>query len=618
MRSISGRVRTCCAGHISLLTLQVLLFAACGGGDKSPLRMMDGGPAVAEDAATATALSLAPGWTTYGYDLNNTQSSPQPSRITKESIATLGEKWRVLVGGGATSTPMSMDGIVYFGAWDGSFFAVSSATGEVRWKARVGSQYVRSSALLTADRVYVASDNALVALARADGTILYKTVVSEHPQSLIDSSPKLADGVIVLGVASYELNLKKDSYSFDGSIVGIEASTGAVLYRVPVTGDAAGPCMGGSGVSVWSSAAIDPALGLAFIGTGQTYEQPASTCNDSLLAIHYKADHVGERFAWKATFTADDVFISAGGGLGGLDHDVGAAPNLFRAGEVQAVGVGDKGGTYRAFDRTNGTPLWRTDLKRGMLAQLGGVMTTAAVHEDSIYVASNSWTAFGFVSTGMHAEGDTATLYALDVRTGTPRWMQPLDAPVFGTFAVASNMLFHPTLRGVVHARDLQTGQELWRGETGSAIGSGIGIDDDSLYVSTGLAISVRTPQAPAQVVAYTLAPAAKVVVDLRDETFKQLTIEQCQAALSTLQPDPTCRSCLCECNPSTTGACQGGCWQQAPCLVKNCAASDFGAASGQACYAENCASKLLPPSVYQESVRSAMCAVKCAPSCGF
>jgi outer membrane protein assembly factor BamB len=422
----------------------------------------------------------------------------------------------------------------------------------------------------------------------------------------------------VLGVASYVLNLKKDVYSFDGNIVGIDASSGALLYRVPVTGAGPGPCVGGSGVSVWSSAAIDPALGLAYIGTGQTYEQPASTCNDSLLAIHYKADYVGDRFAWKATFTVDDVFISAGGGMGGLDHDVGAAPNLFRAGDVQAVGVGDKGGTYRAFDRATGAQLWRTELNHGAAAQLGGVMTTAAVYQDTIYVASNSWMAFGFVSTGMHAEADTSTLYALDVRTGAPRWMQTLDAPVFGTFAIANGMLFHPTLRGVVRARDLQTGQELWRGETGSAIGSGIGIDNDGLYVSTGLAISVRTPVNPAQVVAYTVAPETKTVVDLRDDTFKQLTVEQCQTALATLQPDPTCRSCLCDCNPSTTGACQGGCWQQAPCLVKSCATSDFSAASGQACYAENCASKLLPPNVYQESVRSATCAVKCAASCGF
>jgi outer membrane protein assembly factor BamB len=143
-------------------------------------------------------------------------------------------------------------------------------------------------------------------------------------------------------------------------------------------------------------------------------------------------------------------------------------------------------------------------------------MTTAAVFDGTIFVASNTWTQFGFVTSGMHAAGDTATLYALDAETGIPRWTVPVDAPVFGSFAVSNGMLFHSSIRGSVYARLLETGQELWRTETQSPIGSGVSVTADHLFVSGGFAMSVRATTAEAHVVAFSLAPQSKVVVDAR------------------------------------------------------------------------------------------------------
>jgi polyvinyl alcohol dehydrogenase (cytochrome) len=93
------------------------------------------------------------------------------------------------------------------------------------------------------------------------------------------------------------------------------------LWRVYTTQNDA---TAGAGVSVWSSAAVDDQRKLVFIGTGQTYEQPASPRGDSLIAIRYETGEV----AWVHQFTAGDVFTIAGGGPG-PDADVGASPNLF-------------------------------------------------------------------------------------------------------------------------------------------------------------------------------------------------------------------------------------------------------------------------------------------------
>jgi hypothetical protein len=237
------------------------------------------------------------------------------------------------------------------------------------------------------------------------------------------------------------------------------------------------------------------------------------------------------------------------------------------------------------------------------------------VHDGTIYLASNRWVSFGFITRGIHADTDTSTLYALDAKDGKPRWSVPLDAPVFGTYAIANGVLYHPTLRGVIYARKLEDGSELWKHDTGAPIGSGMSVSEAGLFVSGGFALGAGN--SVGQVVHSAPSPGEPTEHDLRVDTFKDLTLAECQEALMELQPNADCRTCLCDCNPSTTGACREGCWEQAPCVVENCPEADL-LSGGQACYNEHCTSKLLPPNVYQESVRSAVCVVACAIPCGF
>ena len=598
------------AKSIANVVVFSLLVAGLGCSDKKD--------DMADDMADQVDVDLSKeqGWPMYGFNLENTQVYPYETDLSADTVADLAPKWQIQVGGGSTSTPAVVDGVAYFGAWDGYFYAVNSKNAKLIWKKALGRSWVRSSPLVTEDTIYVAYDRSLAALSREDGEVLFETELIKHPQGFMESSPKLADGVVVIGTASFELNLEKDDYTFAGTVVGVNANTGKKLWTVPVAGDNDTPCHGGDGVSVWSSAAIDPELGLAYIGTGQTYEAPASTCNDTLLAIHYKKGFKGERLEWKQTYTKDDVYVATGSGLNGLDHDIGGSPNLFMAGKVKAVGVGDKGGTYRVFNRETGKQLWRADLNTSSLAQLGGVMTTAAVYEDTVYVTSNSWMAFGFIVSGQHSDMDTSTLYALNAETGEERWTKTLDAPVFGSFAIANGILFHPTIRGDVYARDAKNGKELWKVSIGAPIGSGISVSQDSLYVSGGFGLGTAVPLAI--VTAFGISPDKMIKRDFREPTFLELTAKECDAALADLQPDDTCRSCLCDCDPSTTGACEDACWAQASCIVDNCADTSFDDETGVACYEDHCTSKLLPPNVYQQSTRSAGCVLSCMDSCNF
>jgi len=598
-----SRAALSCARSVTVSWV-LLACLACNSNDGSP-------PGRDGDKSTV-------GWQMYGYDLANSQNNPTESQITRSTVGRLGAAWHIQVGSGATSTPAVADGTVYFGGWDGFVYAADATSGELRWKTRAGKLFVRNTPLVTDDRVYMGVDGSLMAFSRHDGRKVFESLINDHPQALIESSPKLADGVIVIGIASYELNLSKSPYAFHGAVLGLDAEDGKVLWKLPVTGDQE-PCKGGGGVSVWSTAAVDRELGLVYIGTGQTYEEPASTCNDSLLAIHYKADYQGARLAWKSTFTDNDVYVTVGGGLNGLDHDIGAAPNLFAVGSTPAVGVGDKGGSYRAFNRKTGAPLWSVNLDAGPLKQLGGVMTTAAVSSNTLFVASNRWLAFGFISTGTHAPEDTAIVYALDTATGETRWTQTVRAPVFGGLVLSGGLLYHASIDGTLYARDPATGAELWTTQVGAAIGCAPSLTADALYVSAGFTLG--GDGGGGHVFGYRLDASETKVLDERETAYAERTADQCHAALKALQPDDACRSCLCECDASAAGNCSEACWDEAGCTVDKCGDGGFDSASGAGvagCFTEQCSSKLLPPVIYTQSVRAASCVLLCKDTCKF
>src|SRR5439155_20422534 len=114
------------------------------------------------------------------------------------------------------------------------------------------------------------------------------------------------------------------------------------------------------------------------------------------------------------------------------------------------VGVGQKNGFYHVPDRNTGDTVWEVQLTRG--SPLGGVMVTAAVHDGVIYVNSNKWRVFGFVTTGMNSPLDTSSTFALDARDGTVLWVTPLPATMFGAMSFANGIVYHGTISGYAAA----------------------------------------------------------------------------------------------------------------------------------------------------------------------
>ena len=446
----------------------------------------------------ASAWAAAAGkWPVFNHDHRNSRANRAEKNISPHNVGRLAPRWRVDGLSGVTSTPAVVDGVVYFGDWSGVFHARRTSDGSEIWSRQLGSP-IRPSPLVAGNRVYApVSNGKLYALSRNTGDIVWTATLDTQPLLSIDSSPVLAGNTIVIGVASFEQAIRKPDYTFRGSIVGLNADTGQERWRVYTTHNDA---TAGAGVSVWSSAAVDDGRKLVFIGTGQTYEQPASPRGDSLIAIHYKTGKV----AWVHQFTAGDVFTVAGGGPG-PDADVGASPNLFSIGGRAVVGVGQKNGFYHVLDRGTGDTVWEVQLTGG--SPLGGVMVTAAVHGGVIYVNSNKWRVFGFVTTGMNSPLDTSSTFALDARDGKVLWETPMPAPMFGAMSYANGVVYQGTIDGTVHALSAADGRELWSDKPGGGIAGGFSVAGGSLYVGHGFWFSAPPATPNGGLVAYAVPP---------------------------------------------------------------------------------------------------------------
>jgi polyvinyl alcohol dehydrogenase (cytochrome) len=445
-------------------------------------------------------------WNSLGRDLANSRHQPREEAIGTATAGDLDEVWRSDGLTGVTSTPAVYGSTVYVGTWSGAVQAVSAATGAEVWQTQVTGSggIVDDSPLVTSDRVYVGdSEGELHALDRATGAPVWTRELDAHPQARIFSSPTLVpasayggDGLLVIGVASVELVLNKEDYTFRGSVVGLDPTTGSEIWRVPTSQG-----NDGAGVSVWSSAAVDTQQGLAYIGSGQAYEAPAGPRSDSLLAIDYRTGEL----AWWRQFTAGDVYTFFSPPPRGPDADIGASPNLFRAGGRDLVGVGDKAGVYAALDRATGETVWARQLTQG--SALGGVMVTAAYgagaggEDGVIYVASNIMAPSVLYdpASGQHR----SVTVALDAATGDVVWQHDRPGATFGALTVANGVLFQPTVPGILRGLDAATGDVVWTTEPGGDLGGGVSVANGRVFTGHGFWFLTASSNPVGGVVAY-------------------------------------------------------------------------------------------------------------------
>ncbi len=418
-------------------------------------------------------------WPSYGRDHENTRANLTETQLTAATVSSLTERWSVPLPG-CTSTPAVVDGIVYFGDWDGHVHAVRVDDGASVWKQKITASPVDPSVLVAEGKLYVGDgDGYFYALDQASGEVLFRVELDDHPNTHIYSSAVYVDGKVIVGVAGIELVFIKDDYTFRGSLVALDADSGDERWRVYMTEDDAS---GGAGVSVWSSPAIDTERGWVFVGTGNTYEAPASLRADALVAVDYQSGDV----KWVRQFTADDVFTIFQPPPQGPDADVGAAPNLFSVDGRDLVGVGDKAGVFSVLDRQTGETVWAKQVTRG--SHLGGVMSSAAYAEGVLYVTSNLFSEDADLGTALDdpQEEDVHVTVALDAASGDEKWRVEQPFPSVGGLTYAGGVVYHGSVDGTIHALDATSGETLFSRNLSRSMASGASLVNGMLFVSHG------------------------------------------------------------------------------------------------------------------------------------
>jgi polyvinyl alcohol dehydrogenase (cytochrome) len=370
----------------------------------------------------------------------------------------------------------------------------------------------------------------VIALDRETGTLRWMTQVESHPAAIITGSPVVFDGVVYIGVSSTEESLARNpAYpccSFRGSIVALDAKSGAILWKTFDMPDNGGRTGGYSGGAVWQPPAIDPKRGTLFIGTGNNYTAPADveacqnttpTANcaadddffDTALALDLKTGQIkwAKRLEGVDTWTVA-CHLPPGTNPncpvpGSQDFDFGGAgPNLVG----DFVGFGQKSGIYWALDRDNGDIIWSTPVGPG--GSLGGIEWGTATDGRRIYVAiaNNGHLPYTLAPSGQQITWGSWS--ALDVATGKILW-QTADPTVgtidTGSVSVANGVMYAGSYSGQMYALDTRTGRILWNFASGGSVIDGPSIVDGVVYWGSGYR-SIRPGIGNNKVYAFTLA----------------------------------------------------------------------------------------------------------------
>jgi polyvinyl alcohol dehydrogenase (cytochrome) len=472
-----------------------------------PLGSMAATSSVSRCARPAAPFSDAPrsAWNGWSGTASNDRYQPQPGAgLTAADVPKLKVKWAFGFAGDTSAAiqPTIVDGRVFVGSASGRIFALSLADGCAYWTFDADTQ-VRTAVTVareqgsTAPSVFFADVAANVySVDAATGQLRWRKKIDDHPLARVTGTPRLHEGRLYVPVSSLEELAGADPRypccSFRGSVAALDASTGNQIWKThtigetprPTTRNKAGTQMfGPSGGAVWTAPTLDAARKTIYIGTGDSYSDPAAPTTDAIMALDLDSGAI----KWVSQLTSGDAWNLACGGVdtsncpttSGPDSDFGSPPMLVTlpSGERRLI-VGQKSGVVHGLDADSGKVLWSTRLGKGGV--LGGVEWGSATDGQRAYVAISDQ---AFKSNGGSlVVGQTVLdraagggLFALRLNDGVKVWSAP--PPVCGDRPMCSpaqsaaitaipGAVFSGSLDGHLRAYGAGDGRVLWDFDT--------------------------------------------------------------------------------------------------------------------------------------------------------
>ncbi len=332
-------------------------------------------------------------WAMYQGDLGRSGFNAAETTITPANASHLKLHWKNTAGGTISSQAAAVNGLLYWGSWDGIEHA-TNLSGKDVWTANLGKTTdtacnpptvgVSSTAAVATVQingvatsvVFVGGGNSIFyALNANSGVEVWHMSLGTSPSNFLWSSPIVYNGNVYEGISSFG-----DCPLVRGAVVEMNAATGMIqhtFYTMPA---------GCLGASVWSSPTIDTTDGSLYIATGNA--KRCSLAGQMFLSIiKLNAANLSLLQFWQ--LPPADRFS---------DNDFGATPTLFTAsiGGVthNMVGVLNKNSKYYAFDRTTISqgPVWERQV--GNLGSAHNI-SSSAWNGKTLYVASDATTING-------------------------------------------------------------------------------------------------------------------------------------------------------------------------------------------------------------------------------
>lgn len=467
-----------------------------------------------------------PVWNGWGVDAANTRFQPASAAgLDRDSVPKLKLKWAFGFPD-AWSTfgqPTVVAGRVFVGSEDGTVYALDAQSGCIYWTYKAPST-VKTAVSLSPDRhlAYFGDTTANVyAVDAASGSLLWKTNVDSHPAARITGSPLLFDGRLYVPVSSGEEGSATDPKypccTFRGSVAALDAQSGKQIWKAYTIPEAAKPTgrrnavgtelRGPSGGAVWSSPTVDPRRRVIYVGTGNSYSDPASPFTDAIVAL----DMASGKTLWSKQLTPNDRWNIACVAPDkancpenpGDDFDFGAPPILRTLPDGRRLLIaGQKSGVVYALDPDSaGKLVWQARIGRG--SALGGIEWGGGTDEAVAYFPLSDWE-----DSKPDAGGG---LFALRISTGEKVWYAPppksacagrpgCSMAQMAPVTVVPGVVFSGSLDGHLRAYDARDGRIIWdfdaardfqtvngaKAQGGSLNATGPAIVGGMLYVQAG------------------------------------------------------------------------------------------------------------------------------------
>jgi polyvinyl alcohol dehydrogenase (cytochrome) len=445
------------------------------------------------------------------------------------------------------SQPAIIGDTLYFGDKTGKLYAIDRHTGCIRAHTEVLSgirSAITVATLNNGKRLLVFADSMASIYAVDPETLdtVWQEAARIYETSVITGSISYHDDRLFVPVSSYEVAVSGSPSHVccksHGGVVALDASSGKRLWEWHGTADATlqgknidgANLYGPSGVSVWSTPAIDAKRNRIYIGTGENLSHPATETSDAIVAL----DMDSGKLAWRFQAIADDVWNAACLNKGancpenaGGDFDFGASviiAQLPDGGEVLLAG--QKSGDVFALDPDpagiDGQVLWSRRISNAAigpsLAQTttnGGIHWGMALSGERLIVAAadpERQRPYYVPRPGLHAlnlkdgevlwnhpvergcvieEANKPMIGLLNMRAGKKPDLEALYRCSFyyglsAAITATAELAFSAGLDGKVRAFDIDSGAILWQTETARAFATTNGVKGHGGSIDVG------------------------------------------------------------------------------------------------------------------------------------